>query len=104
MIISDDPWVWIDLFIQTAAVVLFVWGLIESGNLRLRGPLLALGSELCFIWVGIMHDAWSVFAVGVIIGVVQLRNFVKWYKKGRFIHPCLPPTSRVRLRGTSPRG
>jgi hypothetical protein len=52
------------------------------GDQRLLGPLLAALAEILTTAVGIMHGAWSIVVIGVVLFVVQTRNFVKWYQQG----------------------
>lgn len=72
----------IDFLAQAAASCLLFAGIYETGNHRCRGPALATTSELIFIGVGIYHDVWSLSLVGVVLAVLQGRNFLKWRKEG----------------------
>jgi len=70
----------IDTIVQTLAVVLLCWGLWETGNKKVRGPVLAAIAELFVIVVGITHGAWSVTLIGVILFFIQSRNAWLWMR------------------------
>lgn len=71
-----------DFIAQVVASGLLFAGIYETGNHRARGPALATTSELIFIGIGIYHDVWSLSLVGVVLAVLQGRNFLKWRKEG----------------------
>jgi hypothetical protein len=33
--------------------------------------------------VGITHEAWSIVVIGVVLSIVQARNFLKWRAEGK---------------------
>ena len=70
----------IDHVIQTFAVVLLCYGLWETGNYKLRGPIIAAIAEVFVVAVGINHGAWSVVMIGTILFFIQLRNAWIWWR------------------------
>lgn len=72
----------LDFTVQFLATVLLLSGLWIMGNKRLLGSLLAFIAEFFTVFVGIMHDAWSITLIGAVLFLVQLRNFIKWRRAG----------------------
>lgn len=72
----------LDFIIQSLSAGLLFSGLWLMGNKRLRGPLLTAFAELFTTTVGITHHTWSITLIGVVLCVVQARNFFKWKAEG----------------------
>ena len=72
----------IDFFIQLFAAVPLLVGLWLMGNKRLIGPFLCFLAEGFTTAVGIMHHAWSIILIGIVLFFVQARNFLKWRREG----------------------
>lgn len=74
----------VDFAVQATAAVGLFYGLWQSGNTRLRGPLACFIAEAATTLVGIKHpEAWSMIVIGGVLFIVQLRNFLKWKKEGK---------------------
>lgn len=71
----------VDFIVQLLSVVLLLTGLWLMGDKRLRGPFLACIAEVFVTIVGIQHQTWSIVVIGVCLGFVQGRNFLKWYRE-----------------------
>ncbi len=71
-----------DFIVQSLATVLLLVGLWLMGDKRLLGPFLAGVAEVFIVVVGWTHGAWSIVVIGVFLGFVQARNFLKWKKEG----------------------
>lgn len=72
----------IDFIVQAMCVVLLLLGLWLMGDKRLLGPFLCFVAEGFTAAVGIMHHTWSIIVIGVVLFVVQARNFWKWKREG----------------------
>lgn len=72
----------LDFIVQFLGTSLLLVGLWLMGDKRLLGPALAFFAELFIVVVGLTHDAWSIVVIGLCLGVVQARNFMKWKKEG----------------------
>lgn len=73
---------WIDFVVQFLAAIPLLVGLWLMGNRRRSGPFLAFIAEGFTTYVGITHHTWSIVLIGVVLFVVQGRNFLKWQKEG----------------------
>lgn len=72
----------IDFIIQFTSSFGLLVGIWLTGNRRLSGPFLCLLAEVAVTIMGVTHGTWSLVVIGVGLGIVQARNFVKWYKEG----------------------
>ena len=72
----------IDFIVQFLATSLLLIGLWLMGNKRLIGPLMTAFAEIFTTIVGVTHHTWSIVVIGVVLSVVQARNFFKWRKEG----------------------
>lgn len=72
----------IDFIVQFLGAVPLLVGLWLMGNHRRSGVLMAFLAEGFTTAVGIMHHVWSVILIGVVLFVVQGRNFWKWQREG----------------------
>lgn len=72
----------LDFLIQSAGMILLLWGLWLMGDKRLIGPAMAGIAELITTYVGIKHHVWSIIVIGVVLCFVQARNFWKWRQEG----------------------
>lgn len=71
-----------DFLIQFLAMVLLLVGLWEIGNEKLRGPFLGFTSNIFTMILGVTHHLWSFLVIGILVFVIQGRNFFKWKKEG----------------------
>lgn len=72
----------IDFIVQFLATVLLLTGLWLMGNKRLIGPFMTAFAEVFTTVVGITHRTWSIVVIGVVLSIVQARNFIKWRREG----------------------
>ncbi len=72
----------IDFIVQFLGTALLFAGLWLMGNKRLLGPFLAFIAELFIVVVGVTHGAWSIVVIGIGLGFIQARNFLKWRSEG----------------------
>ena len=72
----------IDFIVQFLATALLLSGLWIMGNKRLLGPAMTAFAEVFTTIVGITHHTWSIVVIGVVLSIVQTRNFLKWRKEG----------------------
>lgn len=72
----------VDFIVQSLGAFPLLLGLWLMGNRRLWGPFLAMIAEVFTTIVGWTHNVWSIVVIGAVLGIVQARNFVKWYREG----------------------
>ena len=72
---------WLDSVIQASGMLLLFYGLWEMGNNKLRGPFITGIAEVLTFTVGIVHHTWSIWIIGLVLSVVQFRNYLKWRKE-----------------------
>lgn len=72
----------LDFLMQFLCAVPLLLGLWLMGDKRLLGPFLCFIAEGFTTAVGVTHRVWSIVLIGVVLFVVQLRNFIKWRKEG----------------------
>jgi hypothetical protein len=72
----------IDFIVQSLAAGLLFYGLWQMGNRNLRGPFYAALAEIFTTIVGYWYGTWSIVLIGVVLFVVQARNFMQWRKDG----------------------
>lgn len=72
----------LDFIVQSLAAGLLFYGLWSMGNKRLRGPFITAVAEIFTTIVGVTHKTWSIVLIGIVLTVVQGRNFLKWRKEG----------------------
>jgi hypothetical protein len=70
------------LLLQFVAAGILLLGLFLMGNHRKSGPLLAALSEALWIGVFIPPRLWGGIFLSSILFIMQMRNFIKWYKEG----------------------
>lgn len=66
------------LALQLFASVVTLWGIWEMGNKRLRGPALALVSDLAFLVLDIYAHLWGLLPFCAVLFVFHIRNLIKW--------------------------
>ena len=71
-----------DFVVQFLATSLLLYGLWVMGNRKLKGPFLAAVAEIFTTLVGTTHHAWGIVVIGVVLFVVQVRNFFLWQSQG----------------------
>jgi hypothetical protein len=72
----------LDFALQSLSAIPLLLGLWLMGNKKLLGPLLAWVAEAFTAVVGFEHHTWSIVLIGVVLFVVQGRNFLKWRPEG----------------------
>jgi hypothetical protein len=72
----------LDFVVQALAAGLLFIGLWLMGNKRLLGPCITAIAEVFTTTVGIWHHTWSIVLIGVVLAVIQSRNFFKWRQEG----------------------
>lgn len=72
----------LDFIIQFLGAIPLLAGLWLMGNKHLLGPFLAFIAEGFTTIIGITHHVWSIILIGVVLFVVQGRNFFKWRAEG----------------------
>lgn len=72
----------LDFTVQALSAGLLFVGLWLMGDKRLLGPALCCLAEMFCVVVGVVHDVWSLVLIGMVLFLVQLRNFVKWSNEG----------------------
>lgn len=72
----------IDFMLQFLCAVPLLLGLWLMGDKRLLGPFLCFVAEGFTTAVGVTHHVWSIVLIGVVLFVVQGRNFLKWRAEG----------------------
>ena len=73
-----------DFILQAVATALLFYGIWQCGNVRRRGPFSLVIAEILFIIVGVLHpETWSIAVVGLVLGIIQARNYLKWTNEGK---------------------
>lgn len=73
----------IDFILQILSALLLFYGIWQTGNNLLRGPVITLFAELLTIFVGVIHGVWSLILIGIVLFIIQGRNSRKWFKEGK---------------------
>ncbi len=72
-----------DLLLQSLSAFPLFYGIWQTGNNRLRGPVMTFIAEFFTTTVGIMHGVWSLILIGLVLFIIQGRNAYKWHKEGK---------------------